>query len=76
MQSLKKTVKKVLTGQGRRLKKRWCTKPKPKAKRRKPSKKKIGGKKRKVKISRKKNIIKRKRTSKNRKCIINSNFSI
>ena len=76
MQSLKNTVKKVLTGQGRRLKKMGCTKPKAKAKKRKPSKKKIGGKKRKVKISRKKNIIKRKRTSKNRKCIFDSNFSI
>ena len=74
MESLKKTVKKVLTGQGRRIKKKniMCAK----TKRRKASKKKIGGKKRKAKISRKKNTNKRKRGSKKRKCIFDSNFAI
>ena len=74
MESLKKTVKKVLTGQGRRIKKKKmsCTK----TKKRKTSKKKIGGKKRKVKISRKKNSNKRKRGSKKRKCIFDSNLPI
>ena len=72
MESLKKTVKKVLTGQGRRIKKMSCSK----TKKRKTSKKKIGGKKRKVKISRKKNSNKRKRGSKKRKCIFDSNFPI
>lgn len=77
MQSLKKTVKKVLTGQGRRLKKKMsCHKPKTKHRRRKHSKKKVGGKKRKTKISRKKNTNKRKRQSKKRKCIFDPNFPI
>ena len=77
MQSLKKTVKKVLTGQGRRFKKKMsCHKPKTKHRRKKQSKKKTGGKKRKTKISRKKNTNKRKGASKKRKCIFDSNFPI
>ena len=78
IQSLKKTVKKVLTGQGRRFKKKMsCHKPKTKHRRRKYSKKKTGGKKKKVKISKKKkNTNKRKTSSKKRKCIFDPNFPI
>ena len=77
LESLKKTAKKLLTGKGRKIKKKMaCTKSKTKRRRvkKKSYKPKFGGKKRR-KYSRKKNT-KRKKTSKKRKCIFDSNFRI
>ena len=81
MESLKKTAKKLLTGQGRKNKKRKtsCCKTKTKTKRRNVKKKsykpKFGGKKKRRKYSRKKKIT-IKKTYKKRKCIFDSNFGI
>ena len=78
MESLKKTAKKLLTGQGRKIKKKKTSCCKTKTKRRHVKKKsykpKFGGKKRR-KYSRKK-ISRKKKTSKKRKCIFDSNFPI
>ena len=81
MESLKKTAKKLLTGEGRKNKKRKmsCSKTKTKTKRRYVKKKsykpKFGGKKKRRKYSRKKKRV-IKKTSKKRKCIFDSNFGI
>ena len=78
MESLKKTAKKLLTGEGRKFRKRKKSCCKTKAKKRYVKKKsykpKFGGKKRR-KYSRKKNRI-LKKNHKKRKCIFDSNFGI
>ena len=79
MESLKKTAKKLLTGEGRKFRKRKKSCCKTKAKKRYVKKKsykpKFGGKKKRRKYSRKKKRV-IKKTSKKRKCIFNSNFGI
>ena len=79
MESLKKTAKKLLTGEGRKIKKRKMSCCKTKTKRRYVKKKsykaKFGGKKKRRKYSRKKNNA-IKKTYKKRKCIFDSNFGI